>query len=828
MKTLLTLLAMSLVLITTTTSNIANAQRNPVPKPKPITGSEQIEIKQSERDFKINSNFRTQYNPVRTKTGTVFFSSTSTSTVYDLQSNGVPQQIWQDPITPANVHAVFMYSHVPGFTTRGCAYLFSNDFGASWTYLGEVPATGRSGFPAISGFISGAAVIANHSNTNGTSTHTKINYDQGPGFGVFTEIDPGTTAEGDPIWARVLALPNNNILFTSSISGAFYTYTNKATNLSPPGIFSGYQTYPGDQSEAYSLALAPNGTVGHAFIGSDLEDPNDVFYRSSADGGLTWTPKQRIWDWNVTTDSLGCLRGVSMVFGNNNQPYVAFNTSLLTETGFFPALPSQIRVWSPAINGGIPVIVASDSNVPFYPNTGDVTDAFLPICRPSIGRASSGNAMFVAFTATTGQVGTDSSSYFAVWSSYSPDYGIYWGAPEWLTPSSPLRDWRFVSVSPTNNIVNNTWTVQMVCQSDSLAGTHVNGSPIGRGELVGIRFVPTFNYTPSMPLLISPSNGSINIFTTPLLDWNAANATSYRVQVSTDSLFGSTVIDQSNVTSSQYRIDTLVLNHNTKYFWRVKGINISVTGPWSLVSNFRTITQLPLTPILSSPANGAINVSVTPLLDWETVINAYAYRAQIARDLNFSSTVFDQSGITQSQISVQSSVLRNDTTYYWRIYGQNSFGTGQWSSIWEFTTIDFLPAAPTLIVPANGSINVTLTPALTWAAVSGAISYRLQVSTDSLFNNNVVNASNLTSVTYNIPSSVLSQNVRYFWRANANNSNGTGLWSIVWNFTTIGMPAAPQLVAPPNGADSTSLTPTLDWNNVTTATEYNLLVATDS
>ncbi|MBK6876488.1 MAG: hypothetical protein IPG99_08565 [Ignavibacteria bacterium] len=123
---------------------------------------------------------------------------------------------------------------------------------------------------------------------------------------------------------------------------------------------------------------------------------------------------------------------MSMVFGNNNQPYVAFNTSLLTETGFFPALPSQIRVWSPAINGGIPVIVASDSNVPFYPNTGDVTDAFLPICRPSIGRASSGNAMFVAFTATTGQVGTDSSSYFAVWSSYSPDYGIYWGAPEWL------------------------------------------------------------------------------------------------------------------------------------------------------------------------------------------------------------------------------------------------------------------------------------------------------------------------------------------------------------------------------------------------------------
>jgi hypothetical protein len=828
MKTSFTLLAVLLVLFTSTTSNIANAERNPVPKPKPITGSEQIEIRQSEKDFKINPQFKTQFDPVRTKSGTVLFSSTPVSTVYDLQANGVPQEIWQDPITPSNVHAVFMYSFVPGFASRGCAYFFSNDFGAFWNYMGDVPSAGRSGFPAISGLVNGAAVIANHNNTNGSTTHTKINYDQGPGFGVFTAIDPGTTAEGDPIWARVLGLPNNNVLFVSAINGQVYSYTNKATNISPPGTFSGYQTYPGDQAEAYSLALSPNGTVGHAFIGSDLEDPNDVFYRSSADGGLTWTPKQRIWDWNVATDSLGCLRGVNIVFGNNNQPYIAFSTSLLTESGFFPALPSQIRVWSPAINGGIPVIVASDSNVPFYANSGSVTDAFLPICRPSIGRAYSGNAMFVAFTATTAQIGADSSSYFAVWSTHSLDQGNSWIAPERLTPSTPLRDWRFVSVSPTNNIANNTWTVQMVCQSDSLAGTHVNGAPIGRGELVGIRYVTALNQMPSMPLLVSPSNGSTNVFTTPLLDWSDANATSYRVQVSTDSLFASTVVDQSNVTSSQYRIDTLVLNHNTKYFWRVNGTNNNGTGPWSLVSNFRTITQSPLTPVLTSPANGAVNVSVTPLLDWETVINANTYRAQIARDSNFSSTVFDQSGITQSQVTVPSSVLNHDTTYYWKISGQNSFGSGQWSSVWKFRTLSFLPAAPILLSPANGSFNVILTPSLSWTPVTGASSYRVEIATDSLFLNIVTGVGNLTTTIYTVPASILSSGTRYYWRVNATNTNGTGLWSASWSFTTFSQPFAPQLTSPLNGADSISLTTILDWENVATATTYRFLLATDS
>lgn len=424
--------------------------------------------------------------PYQSSSLTFNLVTTPVATVYDLQSNAVPQEIWQDPLVPANVHATFMYSTVAGFATRACAYLLSTNFGASFENLGDVPGSGRSGFPAISGLVSGAAVIANHNNTNGSTTHTKILYDQGPGFGSFNEIDPGVSTEGDPIWARVLALPNNNIVFASSINGQVFSYTNKATDIATPGTFSGWQTFDGDQAEVYSLALAPNGTVGHAFVGSDNVDPNDVFYRSSADGGLTWTPKQKIWDWNEATDSIGCLRGVSMVFDNNSKPHVAFNTSLLTATGFFPGLPSQIRVWSPDVNGGVAKVVASDATVPFFPNQGSVSDAFLPICRPAIGRSNTLGGIFVGFLATTGQTGTDTSSYFAGWFTYSVNNGNSYSTPERMTPPTPLRDYRFLSISPTSNVTGSTCKVQMFVQSDSLAGTHVNGAPIGNGTGVGI------------------------------------------------------------------------------------------------------------------------------------------------------------------------------------------------------------------------------------------------------------------------------------------------------------------------------------------------------
>lgn len=297
MKLLFTLCGTALIILSVFIPQRLPAQRNMAPIPKPVTGLEVYDAQPGSHFKTPGRKFHNTYKTVSRPNASISYTTLpGIYTVYDLQSNGVPQQIWQDPIMPQFIHAVVMYSTVPGFATRGSMYFFSSDYGVTWVALGDVPAAARSGFPAITGLLNGSAVVINHNNSNSTTTHVKLYYDAGPGFGLFTELDPGVSVHGDPIWGHALALTNNNIAFVSSINGQVYSYTNTVTSLSPPGTFSGYQTYPGDQAGSYSIALAPDGTIGHAFIGSDDEDMSDVFYRQSADNGLTWSPKQRIWD----------------------------------------------------------------------------------------------------------------------------------------------------------------------------------------------------------------------------------------------------------------------------------------------------------------------------------------------------------------------------------------------------------------------------------------------------------------------------------------------------------------------------------------------------
>jgi photosystem II stability/assembly factor-like uncharacterized protein len=94
-----------------------------------------------------------------------------------------------------------------------------------------------------------------------------------------------------------------------------------------------------------------------------------------------------------------------------------------------------------------------------------------------------------------------------------------------------------------------------------------------------------------------------------------------------------------------------------------------------------------------------------------------------------------------------------------------------------------LPAAPILVYPPNQSTNIPLTPAMTWNIVTGAINYKIQISTISNFN--VITDSSTTTLTqYPVPSGKLQHGLTYFWRVYANTDLGATLWSEVWYFST--------------------------------------------
>ncbi|HRE11846.1 MAG TPA: hypothetical protein PLN22_13615 [Ignavibacteria bacterium] len=322
---------------------------------------------------------------------------------------------------------------------------------------------------------------------------------------------------------------------------------------------------------------------------------------------------------------------------------------------------------------------------------------------------------------------------------------------------------------------------------------------------------------PNAPGLLLPVNGASNVSLTPLFDWDSTSpADSYTLQASLDTSFSNPAVFISGITQSFLNLTSPQLQNNFRYYWRVSATNIAGTGEWSAKHNFTTVLGMPAAPGLLLPADNATGVSLTPLLDWVEDISATSYQVQVSQDSTFGTTLWDTSGFNTSQVVVRSGLLTNVQTYFWRVRTTNPIGTGPWAEPFRFMTLLIPPAAPQLVEPVDGATEISTTPMLNWDSVQYAASFRVQLSTDSTFGTTLINAAGLTFSQYNVPGGILSNNTRYFWRVNASNSAGTGIYSEVWDFHTVISPpvAAPTLLSPPNGAINQPLNLSLDWNDV--------------
>lgn len=435
------------------------------------------------QNVEVSNNFP----PIVSSSGIMEYSPMGIHTIYDLQCYGSPQTIWQDPNNPANVHAVFVHTYGTTITPRHVAYFFSSNGGVDWVSRGDVPNIGAAHFPSISGFDNGIEILS----INISPGVTGIFIDSVPGAGRFNVFIP---ENGDGLTrGKIVGIGNNKIVF--STSGSAFSQTNTFTYTPPTGTFSGFVEFDSQSSQREALAKSSSGIIGQVYVGSVNVggDKFKGFFTNSTDSGVTWATSQTIWNWNIS-DSLGCLRGNSIIYLDET-PVVAFETApQVSSFTIYPDLPSQIRVWSPAVNGGVPVIAADSGIIPFYPDKNRPLNDwdYVPVCRPSIGKSSSGDVLILSFSATTEDyaydiAAGDTNSYYASWIAFSTDGGASWFNHQKITPELPLRDWRFQSISPTNNVSGNQLTAQMVCVADTAAGISSFGASTGDAELVGIR-----------------------------------------------------------------------------------------------------------------------------------------------------------------------------------------------------------------------------------------------------------------------------------------------------------------------------------------------------
>jgi hypothetical protein len=286
-------------------------------------------------------------------------------------------------------------------------------------------------------------------------------------------------------------------------------------------------------------------------------------------------------------------------------------------------------------------------------------------------------------------------------------------------------------------------------------------------------------FPPLPPTLSSPPNGATDQATTVTLDWNiSAGATSYQVQVSTDTSFTQIIVDTSGLTVDAYVVSGLA--NSTQYWWRVRATNAGGTSNWSTVWSFTTTVAAPPPPVLVSPGNGSTNQPIPVILDWNASPGATSYQVQVSTDASFTQIIEDTSGLTVDVYVV--SGLANNTQYWWRVRATNTGGTSNWSPVWNFSTIVAAPPPPVLVSPVDGATNQPIPVTLDWNVSPGAASYQVQVSTDASFTQIIEDTSGLTVDTYMV--SGLANSTRYWWRVRATNTGGTSNWSISRSFST--------------------------------------------
>ncbi|MGO9094211.1 MAG: glycoside hydrolase domain-containing protein [Bryobacteraceae bacterium] len=277
---------------------------------------------------------------------------------------------------------------------------------------------------------------------------------------------------------------------------------------------------------------------------------------------------------------------------------------------------------------------------------------------------------------------------------------------------------------------------------------------------------------PGTPANPAPANGATGVSPTPALTWSAASgAASYNVYFGTTS----SCAQVGSTTGTSYSPGTL--SANTIYYWRVVAVNAAgstSSATWS----FTTQVAVPGTPANTSPASGATGVSPTPALTWSAASGATSYNVYFGTTSSCA-----QVGSTTGT-SYSPGTLSANTIYYWRVVAVNAAGSTS-SATWSFTTQVAVPGTPASPSPASAATGVSLTPALTWSAASGATSYNVYFGTTS----SCAQVGSTTGTSYS--PGTLSASTVYYWRVVAVNAAGSTS-SATWSFTT----AAPVPVNP--------------------------------
>jgi len=213
----------------------------------------------------------------------------------------------------------------------------------------------------------------------------------------------------------------------------------------------------------------------------------------------------------------------------------------------------------------------------------------------------------------------------------------------------------------------------------------------------------------------------------------------------------------------------------TTYYWRIDEVNeAEPNSPWK--GDIWNFSMPPRKAYFPEPVDGAESVDVNVKFSWTHGFGAKLHTVYFGDSFDYVSNA--AGGLPRGTTEFTPGTLTMAKTYYWRVDEFDIFETHK-GDVWSFTT----EGAVESLDPANGAVDVSQTPTLSWTPGVFADTHEVYFGADAT-SLELKGSGNLGSESFE--PGQLEWNTTYYWRVDeANNVNADSPWTgPLWSFTT--------------------------------------------
>ncbi|MBN2828789.1 MAG: choice-of-anchor J domain-containing protein [Candidatus Cloacimonetes bacterium] len=230
--------------------------------------------------------------------------------------------------------------------------------------------------------------------------------------------------------------------------------------------------------------------------------------------------------------------------------------------------------------------------------------------------------------------------------------------------------------------------IQKISDGDylDLSYTLTSGDPdLWDWNLIPIIMTPPVPVPPQPANVIYPADVQVDIPLNLTLAWSLVGSVDgYYLSFGTDNP-PTNMISMTDV-GVVTTYDMTGLTANTMYYWQIIPFNAQGNAVNCPVWSFTTLSIPPNSAVLVSPVDASIDLSVTPVLRWQSGGNfPDGYKVNFGTD-NPPTNMINNLDVNMATEYAITSPLNFDTQYFWQIVPYNVIGDAPNCPVWSFTT----------------------------------------------------------------------------------------------------------------------------------------------